>query len=890
MYTPSKNILEHFAKYGTWWVNYKTSEVNWSEGVFNIIGIKPTNIDFNKSAKIFHPKHRQLFIDSSLAVYNGEEKFDIELIAITQQGEKWVRATGEPIIENNERIGVFGIILDIDKYKKKEIELINNEATINAILSNTDAKIWSVDTNYKYLAVNKSYKELIFDLCGYYPKNGSHIFHAAFGADENKIFYDYYDRGLNGESFTVDSYYSRKGKAKHDMLSFSPIISNNEITGVTVFAIDLSNKVDFEKEIEQQKLFFETILNSISNEIWVISTQKKLVFANKSALLKYKVLFNIDFNIGMDALMMFSGKSAEFKKEWDEYYDLAIKGEKFIINKTIAFGEEKRYYSFEFNPIYSIDKKITGTVVIGNDTTNATRTSIVLQKAKEKAEDAAKLKSQYLSVMSHEVRTPLNAILGITNILLAENHTTSQKEHLKTLKFSSEHLLTIVNDVLDYAKFDSGEISFELIEFNLREIIGQIGKTFQHKIKEKKLKYLTTIDDNIPENIIGDPTRLSQVLINLIGNAVKFTETGSVELDIKLNTFSTDLTSIKFEIRDTGIGIPQNKIHEIFEPFKQSSSETTRRFGGTGLGLAICSRILSLQKSTFKIKSKVNVGTSFSFILDFKNAITSTTSSENTLPANELLKGYKILIAEDNSINQYILEKYLSNWGASSNCALNGQEALEMIASKEYDLVLMDIQMPIMNGYEATEAIRAIPDSYFKEIPIYALSAEVYSDVIKKVKKSGMNEMIEKPFKPEKLLSLIIQNKPELISKKSHKKSAFHSDVIDFDNLIEYIGEDEAFMKEYLNIVATSLSEFIVVCKDLIYTKNHIQLKELLHKVKPTFTILGNKNLMTIYAKIRNNDYLDSLDYHQINELEIETENTVKEIIEAIYNKISSLG
>ncbi len=879
MYNPSNIDFERFAKYGTWWVNYISKEVKWSDGIFNIIGTEPMKIEFDKSAKVFHPNYRQLFINCSKDVFNGADRFDIELIAITKFGEKWVRAIGEPIFENNMRVGASGIIIDIDEYKKKEIELINNEATINAIISNTNAKIWATDTNYKYLSVNKAYQDLINDICGYYPRKGNHIFHAAIGADENKLFYDYYDRGLNGESFTVDSFYRRKGKVIHDILSFSPIINAGKITGVTIFSVDVTNEVKIEKEFKQQKLFFETILNSLNNEIWVINTDKKLVFANKSALQKYKYLFDIDFVPGMDALEMFVGPQEAFKDDWDNYYTEALTGKILNIKKKIPFGDDMKFYQFDFNPIYTTENNITGTVIIGSDTTFATRTSIVLEKAKEKAEEAAMLKSQYLSVMSHEVRTPLNAILGISNILLSESHTANQKEHLKTLKFSSEHLLTVVNDVLDYAKIDSGEIILENIEFNLTELITQINKTFLPRIEEKNLKYITNIDENIPNIYFGDPTRLSQVLINLISNAIKFTNKGKIELNIKLDSFSNESTALKFEIKDTGIGIPQNKIHDIFEPFKQSTSDTARKFGGTGLGLAICSRILSLQRSTFKIKSKVNEGTTFSFILVFNNSTKLELDNESIFIAdNKKLEGYRILIAEDNSINQYILQSYLNTWGAKSDVAADGEEALKLIMRKEYDLILMDLQMPIMNGYEATKAIRNLADNYFKEIPIYALSAEVYTDVIDIVKISGMNEMIEKPFKPEKLLALITNNESFYQKRRIMDNSVNVYDIIDYTHLKEFIGEDENFLNEYLFMVSESLDEFKTSIGTLIQSKNHSQIKEILHKFKPTFTMLGNKKLMTTYAKIRNAEALDAMSENEIMELEKEIEKNLSDI------------
>ncbi len=379
-------------------------------------------------------------------------------------------------------------------------------------------------------------------------------------------------------------------------------------------------------------------------------------------------------------------------------------------------------------------------------------------RAKDAAEAASKAKMEFLSVMSHEIRTPMNAVIGMTHLLLEEDPKQEQIEYLNTLKFSGENLLILINDILDYNKIESGKIQFEDITFNFDELVKGLGYMFRPRAHTKGIAFQIFVDHDIPKFLIGDPTRLVQVLNNLLGNAVKFTLKGQVTLYISLKKETRDSVLLLFRVEDTGIGIPSDRIATIFEKFSQAESDTTRKFGGSGLGLSISRKILELQGSTIHVESKEKEGSKFYFELKFgidKKA--EETLAPEDKPSLIKLEGVKVLVAEDNVINYKLAMRFLNKWGVDCDVAENGKEALNMIQQKDYDLVFMDLQMPEMDGYQATEAIRALNDNKYKNIPIIALSADVISNVIENVMKSGMNDYLSKPFNPKEFHQKVYQ-------------------------------------------------------------------------------------------------------------------------------------
>jgi signal transduction histidine kinase/BarA-like signal transduction histidine kinase len=374
--------------------------------------------------------------------------------------------------------------------------------------------------------------------------------------------------------------------------------------------------------------------------------------------------------------------------------------------------------------------------------------------AKEKAEKASKARAEFLSTVSHELRTPLNAINGITHLLLEEDPKESQMNYLTSLKFSGNYLLTFINEILEINRIESSAIEVENISFNLKLLLANI----QHSLKElasiNNNTFTIEIDPSIPDYLMGDPTKLSQIFLNLINNALKFTKNGEVKVILQVNEINEEFTSIHFKVLDTGIGIPEEKMESIFDSFAQGSIEINRKYGGTGLGLTIVKKLIDILGGKIELESKVGKGSSFSFDLSFKIA-EEKSIQEKTIDFDEsILNGKKVLLIEDNKINQMITKKMVENKGMSCEVIDNGEDAIEAVKNNIYDLVLMDVHLPGINGTIATQTIR----TFDKKTKIIALTAISLNENREMLLSYGMNDVITKPFDPMDFYRTITKN------------------------------------------------------------------------------------------------------------------------------------
>lgn len=476
-----------------------------------------------------------------------------------------------------------------------------------------------------------------------------------------------------------------------------------------------------------------------------------------------------------------------------------------------------------------------------------------LHEAKEKAEEASKAKSMFLSTMSHEIRTPMNAIIGLTNLMLEEDPREDQIESLNLLKFSGENLLAIINDILDFNKIEAGKIELEEITFNLKEILGHNLNLWRNRGSEKGIELKLELNGHLPDTVMGDPVRLGQVLNNLIGNAIKFTEKGYVKVSVSELTTKAHKHFIRFSVKDTGIGIKREKRQEIFENFTQASSSTTRKYGGTGLGLSISQKLVNLMGSEIKLQSEVGVGSEFSFELQLKEGKNSSLRkiAEEKQKAKDAL-GMRILLVEDNKVNQVVAGNFLKKWGMEVSFANDGREACEMLTQKTFDIVLMDLQMPEMDGYQATQLIRAMNDPYFKVLPILALSASALMEVKEKAELSGFSGFITKPFKPDELKKKILEFAPIRKSKTAPLKKLANAK---FD---EYSSGNLEMKRQLATLFISNLIELKTSLKSSVSKDATERYSRALHKTRTTLAILNDAEFTKAASEIK-----EKLDQHR---------------------------
>ncbi|TDE53404.1 response regulator [Flavobacterium sp. GT3P67] len=531
--------------------------------------------------------------------------------------------------------------------------------------------------------------------------------------------------------------------------------------------------------------------------------------------------------------------------------------------------------------VYKDDKRnVLGAVIVARDVTNQKRietelieakifaelTTEIAEEAKIKAENATilaenavKAKQQFLSNMSHEIRTPMNAIIGFTKVVLKTDLTAKQKEYLNAIKMSGDALIVLINDILDLAKVDAGKMTFEKTPFKMKSSISAMLHLFETKILEKNLRLVKEYDDNIPDVLIGDPVRLHQIILNLVSNAVKFTTEGKITVSVRLLHEEEDKLIIEFAVTDTGIGIPEEKIGKIFENFQQASSGTSRLYGGTGLGLAIVKQLVEPQGGSIRVKSIVEEGSTFSFTLSFQKTNSDAELENEMMELDTEIKNIKVLVVEDIPLNQLLMKTLLDDFGFARDIAENGKIAVEKLKENYYDIILMDLQMPEMNGFEATEYIRNTMKS---KIPIIALTADVTTVDLAKCKAVGMNDYIAKPVDDKLLYSKIvgILKKPKLAkltAKINENLEDTNSSMkkikcIDLVYLNQRTKSNPTLMMEMISLYLSQTPSLINTIKQSLEDENWPLLGAAAHKMIPSFSIMGiSTNFENIAKKIQ---------------------------------------
>ena len=605
-----------------------------------------------------------------------------------------------------------------------------------------------------------------------------------------------------------------------------------------------------------------SLIEASRDPLFTISPEGKITDMNE-ATVKVTGVQRKDI-IGTDFFDYFSDPA----KAREAYKEVFEKG--FIADFPLTITDGELIDVLCNGSVYKDDKgNVLGVVIVARDITDQKRIATELteaivfaelavgiaEEAKIKAESATlvaetavKSKQQFLSNMSHEIRTPMNAIIGFTKVLLKTETSSKQKEYLQAIKLSGDALIVLINDILDLAKVDAGKMIFEQTPFKMATSISAMIHLFEPKIREKNLELVKKYDPNIPVVLVGDPVRLHQIILNLVSNAVKFTNQGKIIVNVRLVKEDETNATIEFTVKDTGIGIAQNKMEKIFDNFQQASSGTSRLYGGTGLGLAIVKQLVEAQDGTITVESKLNEGSTFGFVMDFLKTKADANIDDQLVELDAEIEDIRVLVVEDIALNQLLMRTLLDEFGFQCDVAANGKIAIEKLRSNTFDIILMDLQMPEMNGFEATDYIR---NEMKSNIPIIALTADVTTVDLAKCNAVGMNDYIAKPIDEQLLYSkivgeykkaMLVNGNNGLTSYNEAEAEPTEAKVIKYTDLHYLIARTKAnpvLMMEMISLYIEQTPPLISVMKKSWKEKDWTSLYAAVHKIIPSFAIMG---------------------------------------------------
>ncbi|MFM2048012.1 MAG: hypothetical protein RI955_558, partial [Bacteroidota bacterium] len=766
-----KELIEarSLLKMGTWNFDLINNTVYYSKELSQILQYE-TSIEFYDFEQFFAHVHAddkekvRHNYNNVINLYAENFIATIDRKMVNYHGQIcYIEFNTKAVFENGKKVSIHGTFRDITEKKLKDLKIEESEQRLLEAQKMLKTGTWRFNTETKIFQLSSEIRELLNNNLPLVLTDKEYFTYIN-PAIRNKFVEKFHSVIEEKRHFkTINNYLFADGSEFFVEIVGHPATAKNDETEFVGTFRDITKEhkkdVALKESEERFRLLFEhnpAMYFTLDEKGIILSvnqfgidylgySKEELVGVHVS-----KVFHHDDLHKGARNLEILKQSHENFW-QW-EIRKVKKSGEMIWVKETASIAKNKTG-----NNIFLIICEDITTEIENRELIKIKQKELI--QAKEIAEEAAKEKQQFASIMSHEIRTPLNAVIGITNLLLMENPKPEQVQELNTLKFAGENLLLLVNDILDFGKIEAGKVALESTPFNLQSLIKNIKNSYTYIATEKGILLKSTIDENLPTFVLGDPTRLSQILTNLISNAIKFTDSGFVEIVLrKMKTINNNEVKVRFEITDSGIGIPKDKHHLIFESFSQANADTNRKFGGTGLGLTITKKLIELHQSTIQLQSELGKGATFYFDIIFEMANDFMKKNEPSHPLVETkdIIGKHILVVEDNAFNQLVAIKFLEKWQANVDVADNGLIALKKLDNKRYDLILMDIQMPEMNGIECTHAIRKNDNEQIKNIPIIAFTAAPDADKEKMIAE-GMNDCISKPFNPTELFNKILQ-------------------------------------------------------------------------------------------------------------------------------------
>jgi PAS domain S-box-containing protein len=614
---------------------------------------------------------------------------------------------------------------------------------------------------------------------------------------------------------------------------------------------DISSRKKNEENLKSTSTRLQNLIKTIQAGVLVEDENRHVVLCNDQFCQMFGIPAPADSLIGMDC----SNAADQSKNLFTDPDFFVTRIQELLRAREIAVNEEcelvnGKVYARDYVPIF-IDNEYRGHLWLYRDVTETKQTQNDLLRAKQLAEVSMNAKQDFLAKMSHELRTPINGVLGLTNLMINSELSKENLEYLNGIRFSGEHLLSIINDILDLSKIEAGKLQIESVAFDAREVVDQLVQNLKVQAEAKNIALAIDWESAMPSTLLGDPLRLSQVLMNLLSNAIKFTPEGSVRISGKANVINEHTCELQFTVKDSGIGIPKEKLDIIFESFTQADQSTAVRFGGTGLGLTIVKQLVEMQGGKILLNSEVGKGSVFTIVIPYGRAEKTLRPASKETKTLVAFPGSKVLVVEDNLINQLVTKRTLENWQIEVVVANNGAEALRILREQQdFNLVIMDVQMPEMDGIEATKHIRNNFQEPVKSINILAMTASVLHDPRGRVIRAGMQDYISKPFQQSDLNFKLTQFLKVGDYANAQHPSKENRGYLQMDYLESISPGNTAFQVEMILIFEKQSKEFMQHAKVAFIKEDFEQLKKLAHAFKPQGAYVGINSLTAIVSKV----------------------------------------
>lgn len=777
----------------------------------------------------------------------------IEFPIQTKTGQvKWVEQHSVILHdEQNNPIGYQCLVKDITQKREQEQQVREYDLKVRAMLKSSTDGFYMLDRDMRIIMINEAAQRVLRILSGQEAVEGDNML--KFVRPERKnIFQSTFDSVLAGNKEEVETRMDSPEGEKWFNVNYFPVIGeNNNVLAVCISSKDITERKLTDKalekiraEREEYQFRLQSILDNTPMIVFVKDLKGRYLLINQSFREAFKltdaqVIGKTDFEFA-------NAREAEHYKKADE--EVIRTQQSIEKEETINTGGEERNLLLVKFPLFDKNNTIYGVGGIATDYTSEVKYRYRLIEAKKKAESAEQLQEQFLANMSHEIRTPMNGIIGMTNVLANTALTEDQKEFVQIIRQSSDNLLVLINDILDLSKIKAGKLSLEQTAFSLHTVLDTTLAPFYLRAKEKKIALTFDYDSSIPAVLNGDPYRLTQVLNNLLSNALKFTEEGSVTLSVKKMEHNESETRLLFSVADTGSGIPSDKQQSIFNSFEQANESITRKHGGTGLGLAITKKLVEMQHGSIQLNSEPGRGSVFSFVIPYSISESLIKETADTSVAGQSLAGKRILVAEDNIVNQKVIGYFLKKHSIEATIVNNGKEAVDLLESgNEYDLVILDLRMPVMDGLQTAAYIR---QKLKLRLPMFAMTANSLRNEEAKCIELGINEYIMKPFVHAEVLEklchyLSAENSGTVILARSTPASG---ELYNLANVYEM--DDHQYTCEILELFLKTIPSALARLKEVVLHEDWTAVQNEAHKMKSSFGILQMKQMLERAASI----------------------------------------